>query len=70
MAGFATQERDQRIAQGKGTMADKIPFIISGVSCLCSCLVVVFMFATGRKNQAKMYASNFAGAMGTMMSSM
>lgn len=67
MAGFATQERDKRIAQGKGTLADKLPFILCMISCACSCLIVLYILATGGKNKAKEAAAGFAGTMGTFM---
>lgn len=70
MAGFTTQERDTRIAQGKGTMADKLPFIVCMISCVCSCLIVLYILATGGKNKAKSAAAGFAGTMGTMLSAM
>lgn len=46
--GLATRDRDARIASGKADKYDMAPFY-SCMSCCCiMCMVMMYMFATGK----------------------
>ena len=66
VAVTAQQQRDQRIVEGKGTLMDKLPYILSITSCVLCIIAVIFMLATGRKNQAKSIAKGAFSAMGAL----
>ena len=66
VAVTAEQQRDKRIIEGKGTFMDKLPYTVSIISCVLCIIAVIFMLATGRKNQAKSIASGALSAFTAM----
>ena len=66
VAVTAEQQRDKRIVEGKGTFMDKLPYILSIISCVVCIIAMVFMLATGRTNKAKSIASGALNVFSTM----
>ena len=66
MAGLATHERDRRIAEGKGDFQDKLPIYGCLVSFIMCIIYIIFLVATGKKNQV----GGFAKEMTNMFSKM
>ena len=63
-------EADKLIVQGKGSMMDKLPYIMSSVSCVIVVIIIIYMFATGKKEKAKSFAKGAVGALGQLSTSM
>ena len=48
---LATRDRDMRIAEGKADFQDKLPFYGCLVSFIMCIIYIIFLVATGKKNQ-------------------